>query len=54
MVWVAGAEVPSNGVPSKRPSLEDLQANQDEAQPADFDYKSVCRKWELSTTRPID
>jgi hypothetical protein len=29
MVWVAGAEVPQSGVPSKKPSDEEIAANQD-------------------------
>jgi len=29
LVWIAGVEVPANGVPSKRPSVAELEANQD-------------------------
>jgi len=29
LVWIAGAEVPPNGVPSKTPSIEELEVNQD-------------------------
>ncbi|MHC4424788.1 MAG: family 16 glycoside hydrolase [Planctomycetota bacterium] len=29
LVWIAGAEVPPDGVPSKTPSIEELEANQD-------------------------
>jgi len=29
LVWITGAEVPPNGVPSKTPSIEELEANQD-------------------------
>jgi hypothetical protein len=28
-VWIAGVEVPTGGVPSKRPTIEELEANQD-------------------------
>jgi hypothetical protein len=30
IVWTAGVEVPTGGVPSKTPTVKDLQANQDE------------------------
>jgi len=29
LVWIAGVEVPPNGVPSKTPSIDELEANQD-------------------------
>ncbi len=29
LVWVAGVEIPRDGVPSKTPSIEELEANQD-------------------------
>jgi type 1 glutamine amidotransferase len=29
LIWVAGVEVPPDGVPSKTPSVEELEANQD-------------------------
>jgi len=29
LVWIAGVEVPPNGVPSKTPSIEELEENQD-------------------------
>jgi hypothetical protein len=41
MVWVAGAEVPADGVQSKTPSIEQLEANQDYQQPGDFDRKNI-------------
>jgi type 1 glutamine amidotransferase len=37
IVWIAKAEVPENGVPSKTPTLDELIANQDEDVPANFD-----------------
>lgn len=44
-VWIAGLEVPENGVPSKAPTIEDMMANQDYPTPENFDkdrfYKLV-------------
>ena len=36
IVWVAGAEVPPGGVPSKRPTLDELQTNLDSPQPKNW------------------
>jgi hypothetical protein len=36
LVWITGYEVPPNGVPSKAPSAEQLEANQDYEPPADW------------------
>jgi len=44
MVWVAGGEVPAGGVPSKRPTPEDLTRNLDEKPPEKWDPAAV-RKW---------
>ncbi len=33
LVWIAGAEVPANGVPSKTPTDQELEANQDFPKP---------------------
>jgi hypothetical protein len=41
IAWVAKLEVPPGGVPSKTPTLEELEANQDEPQPANFDREKV-------------
>jgi type 1 glutamine amidotransferase len=41
LVWVAGAEVPPDGVPSSPLSIEDLEANQDYPPPADFDRERI-------------
>ncbi|MCX7048387.1 MAG: ThuA domain-containing protein [Candidatus Sumerlaeota bacterium] len=35
-VWLARAEVPKDGVPSKTPTLEELEANQTPAKPANY------------------
>jgi len=41
LVWTSGLEVPSGGVPSKTPSLDELEANQDYSQPKNWDRKKV-------------
>jgi hypothetical protein len=41
IVWVAGLEVPPGGVPSKTPTLEELEKNQDFSPPKNFDRKRV-------------
>jgi hypothetical protein len=41
LVWIAGAEVPPNGVPSKTPSLEELEANQDYEKPRNWNRKRI-------------
>jgi len=44
IVWVAGAEVPPEGVPSKTPTLEDLQAGLDKTPPAHFNAEAVRKR----------
>ena len=44
MVWTAGAEVPEGGVPSERPTPDDLARNMDEKPPEKWNPASV-RKW---------
>jgi hypothetical protein len=41
IVWIAGLEVPEGGVPSKTPTLKELEANQDYPQPANFDRQRI-------------
>jgi hypothetical protein len=41
LVWIAGAEVPADGVPSKTPTLEELEAVLGQARPQDFNAESV-------------
>jgi hypothetical protein len=41
LVWIAGAEVPPAGVPSKTPSVDDLVANQQSARPANWRPESI-------------
>jgi hypothetical protein len=36
IAWTAGVEIPAGGVPSKTPTFEELQANQDYPAPKDF------------------
>jgi hypothetical protein len=41
LVWLTGAEVPPDGVPSKTPSLEELEANQDFPKPKNWDRVKI-------------
>ena len=41
IVWCAGVEAPEGGVPSRTPTLEELEANQDFDPPRDFDRDRV-------------
>ena len=41
IVWTAGVAVPEGGVPSRTPTLEELESNQDYDQPPDFDREKV-------------
>jgi hypothetical protein len=52
ITWVAGVEVPPQGVPSKTPTLEELDANQDEPRPANFSLEAIraeLQKWHPAT-----
>jgi hypothetical protein len=51
MVWTAGAEVPEGGVPSERPTVEDLTHDLDEQPPKNWDPATV-RKWVEAFGRP--
>ncbi len=44
LVWIAGAEVPADGVPSRRPTLEELESYLGQPRPADFDAAAVQRE----------
>ncbi len=46
LVWVARAEVPKDGVPSKPLTLDDLLANQDQEKPANFDLDPIKKNLE--------
>jgi len=54
VIWVAGGEVPEAGVPSRRPSFEDLQANQDESEPFWFDADEVIDTFDLARRSETD
>ncbi len=41
LVWIAGAEVPPDGVPSKTPSIEELEANQDYPKPNNWNREKI-------------
>lgn len=46
IVWIAGAEVPEGGVPSRRPTMEDLESYLGEPRPADFKAEPVRKQIE--------
>ena len=51
LVWIAGAEVPAGGVPSKTPTIEELEANQDYQQSGNFDrgkIQKLIEQWNRS------
>jgi len=48
LVWITGAEVPPNGVPSKTPSLDELEANQDYPKPNNYNperIRQMIQQW---------
>jgi arylsulfatase A-like enzyme len=48
IVWAAHVEVPPDGVPSRSLTLEDLEANQDDKQPANFNpnrIRALLKQW---------
>jgi hypothetical protein len=46
IVWTAKLDVPEDGVPSPTPTLEDLEANQDEQPPADYNRERIRKMLE--------
>jgi hypothetical protein len=44
IVWIAGAEVPPQGVPSQRPTLEQLEADLGQPRPRNFDAEAMRKK----------
>lgn len=46
IVWIAGAEVPADGVPSKTPTLEELEADLGQPRPNNFDAGAVRKQIE--------
>ncbi len=48
IVWAAHVPVPEGGVPSRTPTLEELEANQDDKPPADFNrehIRDLLKQW---------
>ena len=48
IVWTAKLDVPAGGVPSKTPTFEELEINQDKPQPANYDkqaIKNLMEEW---------
>ncbi len=43
IAWTAKLEIPAGGVPSKKPTIEELEANQDKPQPNKFDRAKVLK-----------
>ncbi len=41
IAWIAKIDVPPGGVPSQNPTLEELEANLDKPQPANFDRQRI-------------
>jgi type 1 glutamine amidotransferase len=46
LVWIAGADVPADGVPSKTPTMEELEANQDYPKPNDWNPERIRKQIE--------
>ncbi len=46
LVWIAGAEVPQDGVPSKTPTLEELEADLGQPRPKNFNAEAMKKKIE--------
>ena len=44
IVWIAGLDVPAEGICTKTPTAEELQANMDKPQPEKFDRKQIEEK----------
>jgi len=56
LVWVTGAEVPPDGVPSKTPSVEELEANQDFPKPRNWNQEKIqqdIEQWNRPSTSRI-
>lgn len=43
LAWIAKVEVPSDGVPSETPTIEELKLNHDFAEPKGFDHAKVVK-----------
>ena len=44
IVWIAGAEVPPDGVPSNTPTLEELEADLGKPRPRKFNAEAVRKQ----------
>jgi hypothetical protein len=44
IVWIAKSEIPSNGVETKTPTVEEMLANHDEPIPADFNREDMAKR----------
>ncbi|QDU98733.1 PVC-type heme-binding CxxCH protein [Lignipirellula cremea] len=51
IVWAAHGEVPKNGVESRRLTVVDLEENQDEEQPKNFDRSAIEKQLNPSTDK---
>ncbi len=52
LVWITGADVPPDGVPSKTPTLEQLQENQDYQKPDNWEsekFQQMLEQWNRSS-----
>lgn len=55
IAWVAHLDVPPNGVPSKTPTVEELEADQDFPKPKDYDPQQIRKRlqeWNRPPSRP--
>jgi hypothetical protein len=48
IAWCAKADVPAEGIVDKPKSMRDLEANQDDKLPKDFDREAIRKKFNLS------
>jgi len=54
IVWTAHGEVPEGGVGVKQLTLADLEANQDENQPGNFNREAIRERMKLPADKPGD
>ncbi|MEZ4219176.1 MAG: ThuA domain-containing protein [Myxococcota bacterium] len=52
IVWVAGRDVPRDGVASRTPTFDELRAGQDEREPWGFDADAVRERFGLAVAAP--
>lgn len=51
LCWLAKVDVPAAGVPSRRPTIEELKANQDFPVPAKFDFDALGKRIEQENAK---